>query len=50
MTKLIRLADPDTLKDSLQFLFGCGELYPLTNQRTFIVFAKIGDIRFKVSI
>ena len=49
-TELILRADTDTLKDLLHFLFGCRELHPFTDERTFIVLTEIGDKRFKVSI
>ena len=43
LTELILLADPDALKDLLHLFFGGGQLYPLTNQHTLVVLAKVCD-------
>ena len=50
LSELIRRADTDSLKDLLHFLFGSRELHPFTDKLTFVVFAEVGDKRFKVSI
>ena len=50
LTELILLADPDALKDLLHLFFGCRELDPFTDQHSFIVFSKVCDEGFKITI
>ena len=50
LTELILLADPDALKDLLHLFFGGGQLYPLTDQHTLVVLAKVCDEGFKITV
>ena len=50
LTELILLADPDVLKDLLHLFFGCRELYPFTDQHSFVVFAEVCDEGFKITV
>ena len=50
LTEIILLADPDTLKDLLHLFLGGGELHPLTDQHTLVVFAKVRDEGFKITV
>ena len=50
LTELILLADPDALKDLLHLFFGCRELYPFTDQHSFVVFAEVCDEGFKITV
>ena len=50
LTELILLADPDALKDPLHLFFGGGQLYPLTDQHTLVVLAKVCDEGFKITV
>ena len=50
LTELILLADPDALKDFLHLFFGGGELHPFTDQHSFIVFSKVCDEGFKITV
>ena len=50
LTELILLADPDTLKDLLHLFLGGGQLHPLTDQHSFIVFSKVCDEGFKITV
>ena len=50
LTELILLADPDALKDLLHLFLGGGELHPLTDQHTLVVFAKVRDEGFKITV
>ena len=50
LTELILLADPDALKDLLHLFLGGGQLYPLTDQHTLVVLAKVCDEGFKITV
>ena len=50
LTELILLADPDALKDIPHLFFGGGQLHPFTDQHSFIVFSKVCDENFKITV
>ena len=50
LTELILLADPDALKDFLHLFLGGGQLHPLTDQHTLVVFSKVRDEGFKITV
>ena len=50
LTELILLADPDALKDLLHLFLGGGQLHPLTDQHTLVVFSKVRDEGFKITV
>ena len=50
LTELILLADSDALKDLLHLFLGGGQLHPFTDQHSFIVFSKVCDEGFKITV
>ena len=50
LTELVLLTDPDALKDLLHLFLGGGELHPFTDQHSFIVFSKVCDEDFKITV
>ena len=50
LTELILLADPDALKDLLHLFLGGGQFHPLTDQHTLVVFSKVCDEGFKITV
>ena len=50
LTELILPADSDAFKDFLHLFLGGGQLHPLTDQLTLVIFSEIGDKGFKISI